>query len=142
MMRLFAHRVHETNWRRLFASTRKSVSLSVDGTHVAWYGFRAGQRSDYTGKEGYPTIVFGVTVDHKYKIMHATRALPGSTNDSLVMLEDEFHSQTMARDLYQNFEFECMTRTVRKSNKRACTRCATVDTAPRGILHVRSRTVE
>ena len=80
--------------------------LSVDGTNVAWYGFRAGQRSDYTGKEGYPTIVFGVTVDHKYKIMHVTRALSGSTKDSLVMLEDEFHSQTMARDLYQNFEFD------------------------------------
>jgi len=79
---------------------------SVDGTHVAWYGFRAGQRSDYTGKEGYPTIVFGVTVDHKYKIMHVTRAHPGTTNDSLVMLEDEFHSQTMASDLYQNFEFD------------------------------------
>jgi len=24
----------------------------------------------------------------------------------LVMLEDEFHSQTMASDLYQNFEFD------------------------------------
>jgi len=78
---------------------------SVDGTHVAWVGFRAGDRADMTGKEGYPTLVFGVTVDHSYKIMHITRAHPGATNDNVVMLEDEFHQTTMHSDLYKNFEF-------------------------------------
>ena len=78
---------------------------SVDGTHVAWLGFRAGDRAEFTGKEGYPTLVFGVTVDHTYKIMHITRAHPGATNDNVVMLDDDFHQKLMHSELYSNFEF-------------------------------------
>ena len=78
---------------------------SVDGTHVAWLGFRAGDRAEFTGKEGYPTLVFGVTVDHTYKIMHITRAHPGATNDNVVMLDDDFHQKRMHSELYSNFEF-------------------------------------
>ena len=84
---------------------------SVDGTHVAWLGFRAGDRAEFTGKEGYPTLVFGVTVDHTYKIMHITRAHPGATNDNVVMLDDDFHQKLMHSELYSNFEFRMVPET-------------------------------
>ena len=52
-----------------------------------------------TGKEGYPTLVFGVTVNHEYKIVHVTRAHPGATDDNVVKLEDEFHQTRVHSEL-------------------------------------------
>ena len=79
---------------------------SVDGVHVNWYGFRSGMRADFVGKEKHPTLVFGVTVDHRYLIMHVTEAHAGATNDKFVIRADDFHKRIMHTDLYKNLGFD------------------------------------
>ena len=78
---------------------------SVDGVHVPWYGFKAGARAEYVGKEKHPTLVFGVTVDHCYRIMHVTRAHAGATNDKFVIRADEYpnHAHINVQGLHIQF---------------------------------------
>ena len=79
---------------------------SVDGVHVPWYGYKAGARADFVGKEKVPTLVFGVTVDHRYRIMHVTDAHAGAANDKFVIRADEFHTRTMHTALYKDYTFD------------------------------------
>ena len=81
---------------------------SVDGVHIPWYGFKAGARAEYVGKEKYPTLVFGVTVDHRYRIMHVTSAHAGATNDKFVIRADDFHTRTMHTSMYTDFTFNLL----------------------------------
>ncbi len=82
---------------------------SVDGVHVPWYGFKAGARAEYVGKEKHLTLVFGVTVDHRYRIMHVTEAHAGATNDKFVIRGDEFHTRIMHTELYKDYKFDLFT---------------------------------
>ena len=84
---------------------------SVDGVHVPWYGFKSGARADFVGKEKQPTLVFGVTVDHRYRIMHVTEAHAGATNDKFVIRGDEFqfHTRIMHTELYKDYNFDLFT---------------------------------
>ena len=131
-----SHRVHVTGGdcsrvRSRFPECRRYARRMV------WFSSRATQRLHRQRR--IPNDHFGVTVDHKYKIMHVTRAHPGTTDDSLVTLEDDFTRKPWRVTCTRILSLRCMTRTVRTSNK-GRTRCATVDTAPRGFLYVRSRT--
>jgi hypothetical protein len=81
---------------------------SVDGVHIPWYGFKAGARAEYVGKEKHPTLVFGVTVDHRYRIMHVTSAHAGATNDKFVIRADDFHTRTMHTSMYTDFTFNLL----------------------------------
>ena len=78
---------------------------SVDGVHIPWYGFKAGARAEYVGKEKHPTLVFGVTVDHCYRIMHVTSAHAGATNDKFVIRADEYpnHAHINVQGLHIQF---------------------------------------
>ena len=82
---------------------------SVDGVHVLWYGFKSGARADFVGKEKQPTLVFGVTVDHRYRIMHVTSAHAGTTNDKFVIRGDDFHTRIMHTQLYKDYKFDLLT---------------------------------
>ena len=82
---------------------------SVDGVHVPWYGFKSGARADFVGKEKQPTLVFGVTVDHRYLIVHVTEAHAGATNDKFVIRGDEFHTHTMHTQLFKDYKFDLYT---------------------------------
>jgi hypothetical protein len=81
---------------------------SVDGVHVPWYGFKAGARAECVGKEKHPTLVFGVTVDHRYRIMHVTSAHAGATNDKFVIRADDFHTQMMHTSMYKDFTYNLL----------------------------------
>ena len=81
---------------------------SVDGVHIPWYGFKAGARAEYVGKEKHPTLVFGVTVDHRYRIMHVTSAHPGATNDKFVIRGDDFHTRLMHTSLFKDFTYHLL----------------------------------
>jgi Plant transposon protein len=54
---------------------------SADCVHNRWERCPAGQRSFHKGKEGYPTLSYEVTVDHRKKIIAATEGHPGCRND-------------------------------------------------------------
>lgn len=61
---------------------------STDVTHVHWVGAPHGARTSYVGKEGYPTVAFEVTCDHKLRCLGATRAFPGAHNDCTIVKFD------------------------------------------------------
>ena len=83
---------------------------SVDGVHVPWYGFKSGAlAADFVGKEKQPTLVFGVTFDHRYRIMNFTEAHAGATNDKFVVIGDEFHTLIMHTQLYKDYKFDVYT---------------------------------
>jgi hypothetical protein len=63
---------------------------SIDGVHVAWDRAKSSQRALYTGKEGYPTLVFDVAALHSRRIIHVTQPSPGKINDKTLSRYDEF----------------------------------------------------
>lgn len=61
---------------------------STDVTHIGWgmCPFTLGR--SYTGKEGFPTIAFQVTVDHAGRVIALTSGFSGSTNDKTIIRYD------------------------------------------------------
>ncbi|CAN0312837.1 unnamed protein product [Ectocarpus sp. 4 AP-2014] len=58
---------------------------SMDVTHIAWSRCPYNQARSYTGKEGFPTIAYQVTVDHAGRAMAVTEGFTGSTNDKTIV---------------------------------------------------------
>lgn len=50
---------------------------STDVTHVKWNWCPSSAASLYTGKEGYPTIAYEVTVDHTGRVLGVAGGFPG-----------------------------------------------------------------
>ncbi|CAB1111571.1 unnamed protein product [Ectocarpus sp. CCAP 1310/34] len=61
---------------------------STDVTHIGWgmCPFTLGR--SYTGKEGFPTIAYQVTVDHAGRAIAITSGFTGATNDKTIMRYD------------------------------------------------------
>ena len=60
----------------------------TDVTHVGWgmCPFTVGR--SFTGKEGFPTIAFQVTVDHAGRALAVTSGFTGATNDKTIIRYD------------------------------------------------------
>jgi len=63
---------------------------SMDCVHVAWGMCPASRFNDHKGKEGYPTVVFEVVVDHLKQIMAVSRVHRGTINDKSIVRLDDF----------------------------------------------------
>ncbi|CAN0110840.1 unnamed protein product [Ectocarpus sp. 6 AP-2014] len=61
---------------------------SMDVTHIAWSRCPYNQARSYTGKEGFPTIGYQVTVDHAGRAIAVTEGFTGSTNDKTIVCWD------------------------------------------------------
>ena len=61
----------------------------TDGVHVEWNNCPAKWRIECTGKEGYPTIAFNVSILHNKEIIHGTSWTGGATNDQTQARYDE-----------------------------------------------------
>lgn len=61
---------------------------STDVTHIGWgmCPFTLGR--SFTGKEGFPTLAFQVTVDHAGRAIGVTHGFTGSTNDKTIIRYD------------------------------------------------------
>jgi len=59
----------------------------------------------HTGKEGYPTRVYEVTVNHQRRILSCTAGLPGTASDKTVCRSDGFIEVLRSDPLYANLEF-------------------------------------
>ena len=46
---------------------------STDVTHIKWDACPYSETVSYTGKEGFPTIAYEVTVDHSRRVLGVTR---------------------------------------------------------------------
>ena len=73
---------------------------SADCVHIRWERCPVEQRSFYKGKEGYPTLSYEVTVDHRKKIIAATQGPPGCRNDKTIVKFDGFVSAIHDGDIY------------------------------------------
>jgi hypothetical protein len=63
---------------------------STDAVHIHWDKCPAGHKTFEQGKEGFPTIVFNVTVKHDGKAIHISSSAIGSCNDQTLIRFDEF----------------------------------------------------
>jgi hypothetical protein len=61
---------------------------SMDCTRVKWTMCPARQRWIHTGKEGFPTAVFLVIVDHNRHVQYVSHAYKGSCNDIQICQND------------------------------------------------------
>ena len=54
---------------------------STDVTHIKWACCPFSEANSHTGKEGYPTIAYEVTVDHTGRALGVTGGFAGAQND-------------------------------------------------------------
>lgn len=78
---------------------------STDGVQIAWEGCPYGYRVSFTGKEGYPTLGFNVTVDHNLRVLHVCSMFAGRFNDKTKVLYDDY-VQKLRSGYYSGFSYK------------------------------------
>ena len=61
-------------------------------------------RASFTGKEGYPTLGFNVTVDHDMRVLHVCSMFAGRFNDETKVLYDTYVKR-LREGFYDGFSF-------------------------------------
>ena len=61
---------------------------STDVTHIKWDSCPFSEANAYTGKEGYPTIAYQVTVDRTGRALGVTRGFAGAQSDKTIIRYD------------------------------------------------------
>jgi hypothetical protein len=79
---------------------------STDAVHIHWDKCPAGHKTFFQGKEGFPTIVFNVTVTHDGKAMHVSSSAYGSCNDKTLVRFDEFIHLLRTHPRYTKIKYE------------------------------------
>ena len=74
----------------------------TDGVQLQLWKCAANLANQMTGKEGYPTLGFNVTVNFRRRILHSTGGIPGRLNDKTKTNHDEL-LQTLLRGDNLNF---------------------------------------
>ena len=78
---------------------------SMDCTRIKWWMCPTIYKFKATGKEGYPTLVFQVVVDHLRRVHHVSKYFLGSSNDVMICQNDDFTLEVMAGAL-DDVEYE------------------------------------
>ncbi|CAN0386644.1 unnamed protein product, partial [Pylaiella littoralis] len=73
---------------------------STDVTHLAWGCCPYNQARSFTGKEGYPTIAYQVTVDHTKRALAVTPGFTGATNDKTIIRFDKAVTRIRTDPIY------------------------------------------
>lgn len=63
---------------------------SIDCVHLKWDKCPESFRNDCKGKEGYPSLVYEVSVDHMRRIRSCTNEFWGSINDKTIVKYDDY----------------------------------------------------
>ena len=82
---------------------------STDCVHVEWERCPQGLSNLCTGKEGYPTLAFQATVNHKMRFISVTKSFYGSNNDKTICKYDKLTMDIHTKQLFQNDEFKLFT---------------------------------
>lgn len=61
---------------------------STDVSHIRWDSCKYSLLRSFTGKEGFPTIAYQVTVDHTGRVLAVTEGFPGAQNDKTIIRYD------------------------------------------------------
>ncbi|CAN0410174.1 unnamed protein product, partial [Pylaiella littoralis] len=79
---------------------------STDVTHVGWgmCPFTLGR--SFTGKEGFPTLAFEVTVDHAGRAIGVTQGFTGATNDKTIVRYDAAVQTIRNNKVYKDREYK------------------------------------
>ncbi|CAM9129945.1 unnamed protein product, partial [Discosporangium mesarthrocarpum] len=78
------------------------------GVHVQWERETMSDSVDHTGKEGFATVDFDVTVEHTRRVVSVTTGFAGAKNDKLIV-EYESGIQTIKHDLmYLQLEYKLL----------------------------------
>jgi hypothetical protein len=78
---------------------------STDCTHIPWGRCPAKLSSVFTGKEGFPTVAYEVTVDHHKRILWVTDGHPGARNDRSIVRFDEYVMAIKNKDILSEYSF-------------------------------------
>jgi hypothetical protein len=82
---------------------------STDCVHVKWDRCPVSLSNLCTGKEGYPTLAFQATVNHKMRFMSCTESFYGSNNDKTICKFDQLTMDIKNKVLFQDKEFTLYT---------------------------------
>ncbi|CAN0019648.1 unnamed protein product [Pylaiella littoralis] len=79
---------------------------STDVTHVGWgmCPFTLGR--SFTGKEGFPTLAFEVTVNHGGRAIGVTQEFTGGTNDKTIVRYDAAVQTIRKNNVYKDREYK------------------------------------
>lgn len=78
---------------------------SMDGVHVGWACCPAQLLLEHKGKEGFPSLVYNVIVDHLRRIYSVTRGNPGTISDKTIVKYDSFVCGLKNNTLYPDFRY-------------------------------------
>ena len=100
--------------KRRWASDYSRMGLpgaigSTDCVHVKWERCPASRSNLYTGKEGYRTISYQATVNHKMRFISVTRGFHGSANDKTICKYCYLTEKMRSRELFQDDRYELFT---------------------------------
>ncbi|CAN0390838.1 unnamed protein product, partial [Ascophyllum nodosum] len=79
---------------------------STDVTHIRWDCCVYSLVRSYTGKEGFPTIAYQVTVDHSGRALAVTRGFAGAHNDKTIIRYDDAVQQIRKNATYTERVFQ------------------------------------
>ena len=79
---------------------------STDCVHMKWDRCPVYLQILCTRKEGFPTLVFSVVVDHHRRILSCTPSFYGARNDKTIVRYDPFIMDVKNKRLFANVEFE------------------------------------
>jgi hypothetical protein len=81
---------------------------STDGTRIPWKNPKYNLRHRSTGKEGFPTRVFQISVNNRREIFSSTKGFDGSSNDMTVTQYDPFLKALHNKQIYGEVEWELL----------------------------------
>lgn len=87
---------------------RLGFTGAIGSTHVIHVGWdfspRLRQRGS-TGEEGYPTVAYQATVDHKGRVLGVSRGIAGAQDDKSIVRFDRTVKQVRENPQYKDKEF-------------------------------------
>jgi len=78
---------------------------SMDGTRIKWAMCPKRLRHSCVGKEGFPTLVFQVVVDHFRRIQYVSSYYLGSNND-VTICHDDYFTRTILNGALDNISYK------------------------------------
>ena len=81
---------------------------SMDVVHLHGERLPAGNRSDYVGKEGFPTVAFQCHCTHNTRLVYIGPMQPGARNDKTIVQFDMFVKKVREDPLYKDLTFEVL----------------------------------
>jgi hypothetical protein len=94
------------NWARDYSLMGLTGAIgSTDCVHLHWDRCPHGLVNLCTGKEGYPSLAYQATVNHKMRFMSSTKGFFGSMNDKSICKYDKFTQDLKAKRVFAEQEY-------------------------------------